>query len=526
MVGKGSLQFLVNTPRAACTSPEMLIFFSKEPISREKMYTHARAAWMKLRFHAPWIAYRCSLITDDPEPNSFLFSYDIIGRNSKLTANGLKTLEAWADESIVMREQPCSFAEWEMEMKEKFWYPSEGHFGSELHIARGVDDKDWFTTFCAPHWSGDARATFSVCDAFLKLLTKEVQASNKANSPQTSLPWGEEVTRLTPSSTVLMPDAGKEVVLNPDLSTKIVFERIPFPSQSIPISVDQKSLTGDSLLEKIILSPSETQAISLASDVEKALRMLHTESLIQNSPSLPFLIEENWLKSEVFCIPGNPVDMRASIWPRDQVAHGQCTSGGIVNLMVPSYHSMDAIRKCLSFKDGKVHRTWYDDPTAFWGELLPDTGRLLKAGAKQPPSAYHRSASLADRMAPVIGSPGSESLYAQPIGIIPSSIGSMERLGLYSDFSPLAQKEKIGTNAEPPFLMPEMSVGVRSHNTSVTVISIWEYNGSMVVNVQASKRHQTAEGWEIFVQAVRDGLKHIVEGVLARGRKEDTRAML
>ncbi|KAF5345056.1 hypothetical protein D9758_010457 [Tetrapyrgos nigripes] len=398
-----------------------------------------------------------------------------------------------------------------------------------------------FYSFCAPHWSGDARATFSVCDAFLKLLTKEVQvrsfdhsllvysrhraqALNKANLPQTSLPWGEEVIRLTPSSTVLMPDAGKEVALNPDPSTK--------------------SLTGDSLLEKIILSPAETQAISLAckktrcsltvllnsvlllADVEKTLRTLHTESLIQNSPSLSTLIEENWLKSEVFCIPANPVDMRAFIWPRDQVAHGQCTSGGIVNLMVPSYHSMNAIRKCLSFKDGKVHRTWYDNPTAFWDELLPDTGRLLKAVAKQPPSAYHLSASLAEQMAPVVGSTGSESLYVKPIGIIPSSIGSMERLGLYSDFSPLAQKDKIGTNAEPPFLMPEMSVGVRSHNTPAIVISIWEYNGSMVVNVQASKRHQTAESWKIFGQAVRDGIKQIVEGVPSRGRKEDTRAVL
>ncbi|KAF5345055.1 hypothetical protein D9758_010456 [Tetrapyrgos nigripes] len=531
----------------------------KEPISRQKIYTHARAAWMKLRFHAPWIAYRCTPIMDDPEPNSFLFSYDIIGHNSKLTANGLKDLEAWADESIRMREQPCTFAEWEMEMKEKFWNPND-RLASELHIARGINDKHWFTTFCTPDWSGDARAIFSVCNVFLKLLTKEVQASNRADSPlsgeeslwQTQpnfvpyqeLAWGEEVCRLTPSSTVFMPDAGKEVALKTHPFTKIVFERIPFPSQSIPISVDQKSLKGDSLLEKIILSPSETQAINLAcqktrcsltvllnsvlllADVEKALRTLHAESLIQNSPSLSTLIEENWLKSEVFCIPANPVNMRAFIWPKDQVTHEQCTSGGIFNLMVPSYHSMNAIRKCLSFKDGKVHRTWYDNPTAFWGELLPDTDRLLKAGAKQPPSAYHLSASLAERMAPVVGSPCSESLYVQPIGIMPSSIGNMERLGLYNDFSPLAQKEKISTNDEPPFLVPEMSVGVRSHNTPAIVISTWEYNGSMVLNVQASKRHQTAEGWEIFSQAVKDGLKHIVEGVLARGRKENTRAVL
>ncbi|KAF5367989.1 hypothetical protein D9758_004504 [Tetrapyrgos nigripes] len=363
--------------------------------------------------------------------------------------------------------------------------------------------------------------------------------------PYQKLPWGEEVSRLPPASSVLIPNVGKEIALNPDPSTKIEFARQPFPSQAKTIS-PERTLLGDCLLNKIILSPDDTKAITLAcakakcsatvllnsilllADVEQTLTVLQTDANNQNSPSSSALIEENWQKSEVWCIPANPVDMRSYMYPRYQTAHGQCTSGGIVNLMIPSYHSMDAIRSCLSFRDGKVHRAWYENPTAFWGELLPNTGGLLKVIAKQPPSKYHESIDLAEQVSSMLGTPGLEALLPKPAGIIPSSIGSMERLGLYRDFSPLAQKAKMGTSEEPPFVLPEMGVNLRSHNTPCIVMCIYEYNGSLVVTVQGSKSHQTAEGWEVFGQSVGDGLKHIAESVrtFESRRSEATRAVL
>ncbi|KAF5346948.1 hypothetical protein D9758_010145 [Tetrapyrgos nigripes] len=525
----------------------------KEPISQQELYRLARVAWMKLRFQAPWIAYRCSALENASEPNTFFFSYDVVGHNPKLAPNGLKPLEAWADESIVMHDELMTFAEWEMEMKEVFWLPSEGHFGTELHIARGVDDRHWLLMFSIPHSTTDARGMFSLSDVYFKLLTKEAQGSKRSDYvPYQKLPWGEEVIRLTPAPSVMIPDVGEERPLIPDPSTKVQFTRQPFPSQSIPISLNHRLLRGDSLLDKIVLSPSETRAISLVcskarctlttllnsvlllADVERTLKTLYADAKKQNSQSLLNMIEENWQKSETWTIPANPVDIRSYMYPRYQALHGTGTSGGVVNLMVPTYHSMTAIRKCLSFKDGKVYRAWHDNPAYFWDDLLKDTKTLLKAGSKassassllldQPPSAFHKSVILAEQLSPLIGTPGSESLFPKPIGMIPSSIGSMERLGLYRDISPLTQKAKMGTDAEPPFLMVDMAVGVRTNNTMLTTTTIWEYNGTIVMNTQASKRHQTAEGWEIFGQAVRDGLKEIVKGVISE--KKTTRAVL
>ncbi|KAF5368045.1 hypothetical protein D9758_004505 [Tetrapyrgos nigripes] len=123
----------------------------KDPISRQEIYGHARAAWMKLRFHAPWVAFRCASIENDSESNEFLLSYDIIGRNGKFTSNGLKTLEAWADQTIVMRDERFTFSEWEMEMKNVFWLPADGRFGAEIHIGRGADDREWFATLVFLH---------------------------------------------------------------------------------------------------------------------------------------------------------------------------------------------------------------------------------------------------------------------------------------------------------------------------------------------------------------------------------------
>ncbi|KAF5333771.1 hypothetical protein D9758_016579 [Tetrapyrgos nigripes] len=518
----------------------------KESVSQPEMFKHARAAWMKLRFQAPWMAYRCSSIKDDPEPNAFLLSYDIIGRNSKMTQNGFQNLEEWADDTLMMRDEVRTFDEWEMWLKDHFWRPSEGHFGMESHIAWGADDKHWIVMSSAPHMTADARGVFSLFDLYMKLVTKEFQDSKKATYvPPERYPWGDEISKLTPAATTLLPDVGTEPVLNPDPSKLVQFDRQPFPSTVVPISTDTTSLYGDSLLNKIALSQTDTRAITLAcskakctltvllnsilllADVEKAVGMLLAEAKKQNSPKMMALVEENWYKAEVWCIQINPVDMRGYVYPRYQTLHGSSTSGGILNVMVPTYHSMTAIRKCLTIKDGKIHRTWYSNPSAFWVDVIQDTQALLKIVAKTPPSLFHKSAVMSEQFAPLMGTVSADAMMGtKPLGMIPSSIGSMERLGLYRDFSPLYQKSKMGTDAEPPYLIPQMAVGGRSHNTPAVTVTIWEYNGSMVMNTQGSKRHQNAEGWDMFCSAAIDGFKQVIKGVLASQRSEGARAAL
>ncbi|KAF5372505.1 hypothetical protein D9758_005251 [Tetrapyrgos nigripes] len=511
----------------------LVILAFKEPISQPEIFTHIRAAWIKTRFEAPWIAYRCSSIKDDPEPNSFLLSYDIIGKNDKLTPNGLRSLEEWGDNSIMMRDEIYTFEEWEMWLKDHFWRPSEGHLGMESHVARGVDDMHWIVMCSAPHMTADARGIMSVFELYMKLVVKEVQDSKKPSYvPYERFPWGNEISKLTPAATTLLPDVGTEPVLKLDPSTMVLFDRQPFPSTAVPISANATSLFGDSLLNKITLSQTDTRAITLAcskakctmtvvmnsilllADVEKTVGMLLAEAKKQNSPKMLALVEENWHKAEVWCIQINPIDMRGHVYPRYQALHGTSTSGGILNVMVPTYHSMAAIRKCLAIKDGKINRTWYNNPSAFWEDVIPDTKAFLKIVAQTPPSAFHESAAMSQKFAPLMGTVSADAMMGtKPLGMIPSSIGSMERLGLYRDFSPLYQKSKMGTDVEHPFVIPLMALGGRTHNTPAITVSAWDYNGSMVMNTQGSKRHQDAEGWNMFCYAAIEGFKQIVKGV-------------
>ncbi|KAF5357618.1 hypothetical protein D9758_007491 [Tetrapyrgos nigripes] len=341
--------------------------------------------------------------------------------------------------------------------------------------------------------------------------------------------WGEEVSRLTPCPVAILPDVGVDAVPSQDPSKRLQFTRQPFKSQSIPISVDEKTLGRDSLLNKIVLSPSETRAVTLAcnkakctltallnsililADVEKTLRTSHIDLKAENSTSLANAVEENWQKAEVWCVPANPADLRAYIYPRYQVAHGSCTTGGVVNLMLPTYHSMVAIRKCVTLKDGAVLRSWYDNPAYFWDYMVKDTQALLKTTAMQPPHVFHTTSAMEEAFCPMM---------AEDFGaIIPFRLEScLPQLGKWSDWS--------ASDAEPPFLLADFAGGVRSHHSPLIIINCWEYNERLVLNIQGSKRKQTAEGWEIFGQVVREGLNQIVKQVDAKATSEKAKAVL
>ncbi|KAF5345894.1 hypothetical protein D9758_011408 [Tetrapyrgos nigripes] len=209
----------------------------KQPISQPELELHAHAAWIKLRYRAPWIAYRCNAIKHDLEPNSYYFSYDITDPRSKSTPDGLKNLRVWADETVTFRPEIFMFEEWEMEIKEVYWFPTDGHFAMDLQIAKGVNDKNLLFFFTAPHYTTDGRGLMGVSDMFYRIFAKELQGSKNANHVSyQNLRWGEEVSRLTPASSALLPDVGEDAVSDSSYpSTMLQFERVPFKSQYTPI---------------------------------------------------------------------------------------------------------------------------------------------------------------------------------------------------------------------------------------------------------------------------------------------------
>jgi hypothetical protein len=110
-------------------------FRFKQNLSKEQLSTHVRAAWIRLRFQAPWIAYRCKDTLND-EPNSFHFEYK--------RSTSPNEAEAWADETLIWRTESLSLEEWEVVIKQTYWDPGAGHFGIEMHIAKSEGPNEWF----------------------------------------------------------------------------------------------------------------------------------------------------------------------------------------------------------------------------------------------------------------------------------------------------------------------------------------------------------------------------------------------
>jgi hypothetical protein len=78
-----------------------------------------------------------------------------------------------------------------------------------------------------PHQTADARGMFSAVDRFLRNLQTELEGS--APSYQ-SLPWGEELVRLAPTSILTVPDVGAN--------------DMPAASQDEPVSIGKLYING------------------------------------------------------------------------------------------------------------------------------------------------------------------------------------------------------------------------------------------------------------------------------------------
>lgn len=114
----------------------------KQDIDQDSLVRLVKSAWIRLRFTAPWLAVRTSVVKgENSKSNSFMYTYDA-SNNPQKTAD-------WADETVISERRTQSLDEWELEIKDRFWTPNENRFGMELHIAPDVDKK-WFFMFVIP----------------------------------------------------------------------------------------------------------------------------------------------------------------------------------------------------------------------------------------------------------------------------------------------------------------------------------------------------------------------------------------
>ncbi|KAF5332937.1 hypothetical protein D9758_015962 [Tetrapyrgos nigripes] len=230
---------------------------------------------------------------------------------------------------------------------------------------------------------------------------------------------GEEVTRLPPSAIEIIPNTGDVVAnLPPPPSTLFVrpaVERIP----GRPESIDAR----------IALSKEQTQAFNLA--------------------------------FEGFPLVGNIVSVREFLSPYWASITGNTgTAGNVSNLGFPTYHDMKAVRKCMQLgPDGTFIKNL--GPQTFWKGLCVNTQEVLRGGAKATPHMYHVSANMTEDTAHTI-----RETVIGPVGVLPSSLGNLERLDWFTPFRPSVAWQTPNT----AFAVHDWHFGVRVADTPSYVV--------------------------------------------------------
>jgi hypothetical protein len=86
-----------------------------------------------------------------------------------------------------------------------------------------------------------------------------------------------------------------------------------------------------------------------------------------------------------------------------------------------------------------------------------------------------------------------------------SSLGSVERMGIFTPFTPLNASEYPSSLFE----IQDWIFGVNTANSPGIISHTWEYNGRIVINLQASSKWQTEKSFGCFVEALRGRLEQI-----------------
>jgi hypothetical protein len=90
-------------------------------------------------------------------------------------------------------------------------------------------------------------------------------------------------------------------------------------------------------------------------------------------------------------------------------------------------------------------------------------------------------------------------------GIVPTSLGSVDRMGFFTPFSPINAAEYPNSL----FQIEDWILGMKATDAPARVSHTWGYNGKLVVNIQSSSKWQTEKSFGTYVEAVKARLGQI-----------------
>ncbi|THV02010.1 hypothetical protein K435DRAFT_836602 [Dendrothele bispora CBS 962.96] len=467
------------------------------PLPEEQLRVFIQAAWIKLRFHAPWIAC-CSFSPDDGVPNTFYLSYSISSKGKKDGESGPQAseiVEAWAQETIVWRHEKLSFRHWQAKIKETYWHPGSGHFGVELHIAKGQSDSNWFIMFCCCHALTDGRGLGPIADLFFKFLHTEIED----HSPTThrDLLWGTEIDRLASTAVVVMPPPSRTLTMKNMMTNKLKFIRPPFPNRSRFLGGEETELSAIIQLPhqqtQSLMNNCRAHKVKLTTVIVSIFVLADVAAILhfgkeRLSQSQFAEMRHNYEKSEVYEAMSNAIDMRSRAHPRYN------TSGGVISFRSPSYHDMSAIRKCIQIENKTI--IGRNDPHAFWNYVVTDTHQVLANIDRQSSNTFHLTSTHCEALS------SSFTQLSDP-GIRFSSLGSLKKLGFFIPFTP------ANRSCRSCLTITDTIAGMRMGDSQSIAVQFWEYNDSLMVNLQSSRRWQNPEAWDTLHTIFRQLLTEI-----------------
>ncbi|KAF5372194.1 hypothetical protein D9758_005047 [Tetrapyrgos nigripes] len=464
----------------------------KASLTKEEFEPYARSAWMSLRHKTPWTALRTAPL-ECGEPNAYTFTYE------KPTSGDLSLVKKWADETIFWRTESVNFAEGQQVLKETYWKPADGRYGLELHLVKNREHDRWIIMISGPHWLTDGRGMFPVIDQYYRCL----QAALDGSAPTWSaLPWGEEVTRLPPSAIEIIPNTGDVVAKPPPpstLFTRPAVERIPGRPESIDarvaLSKEQTKAFNFACKRHRVTATVAINSILILAELESLLRLAK-----EKSPEQYAQLVSQYESAEGFPLLGNIVALREFLSPYWASLTGNTGTAGIVNLGFPTYHDMAAVRKCMQLgPDGTFIKNL--GPQTFWKGLCANTQKLLKEGAKATPHMYHVSANMGEDTARTI-----LQAVIGPAGVVPSSLGNLERLDWFTPFRPSVAWQTPNT----AFAVHDWHFGVRVADTPSYVVHSWDYDGELTINIQGASNYHTEKSWNTFASVLRDTIEQLL----------------
>ncbi|KAF9547931.1 hypothetical protein CPC08DRAFT_715702 [Agrocybe pediades] len=497
-----------------------LLFQSSEPTC-QSMCDTVRTAWIHTRFIAPWIAIRTTTVAE--EKNSWFQVYD------EPSATNMKPVNDWADATILWREEMQGLSEWESCLKERFWTPSAGRFGVELHVAKAPEE-GYFIMASIGHWIADGRGALQVIELFFRNLQKEFSGNT---IPVHLLPWGSELERLCPATVEaldvghvetqhcpLLPEishppspsslhrkSGKREFIRPLLEVPR-WEHLSARQTHIRLSRAETTAFHDMCAQRRANSTALISAISILADVETAFHVARAHGGDKACQK----VFDDFMAAEIYTIAENMADRRSLLCRKLPAVSAPGGFGNNVCEVFPTTHNMEHIRNCVKFNS---------DPTTsnqctklvdirsnvhFWEGLVGETEKQLKANKKTTPEAFAITERATEASVPFFRTVD----HFLP-GVLCTSIGRLSSLGLFTSFLP---SSSTANNTNDTFTIPDILLGTRATGPDVQHVAVmsFEYNDRLTINLAGSPRWHSDDAWEFYVKSVRKSFEVLLEG--------------